>query len=69
MAINLEFYLKKRCEDIHIEKALRYEELYNDIGNTNLRIVFATLHQQFNDLILFMYRKTNGHFMQMKVGL
>ena len=62
MAINLEFYLKKRCEDIHIEKSLRYEELYNDIGNTNLRIVFATLHQQFNDLILFMYRKTNGHF-------
>lgn len=62
MAINLEFYLKKRCEDIHIEKALRYEELYNDIGNTNLRIVFATLHQQFNDLTLFMYRKTNGHF-------
>lgn len=62
MAINLEFYLKKRCEDIHIEKALRYEELYNDINNTNLKTIFATLHQQFNGLISFMYSKINGHF-------
>lgn len=62
MAINLDFYLKKRCEDIHIDKALRYEELYDDINNSSLKIVFATLHQEFNGLISFMYSKTNGHF-------
>ena len=62
MAINIDFYLKKRCEDIQIEKALRLEELYNDIDNPKLRIIFATLHQEFNRLISFMYNKTNGHF-------
>lgn len=62
MAVNMDFYLKKRCEDIQIEKALRLEELYNDIDNPKLRIIFATLHQEFNKLIIFMYNKTNGHF-------
>lgn len=62
MAVNVDFYLKKRCEDIQIEKALRLEELYNDIDNPKLRIIFATLHQEFNRLISFMYNKTNGHF-------
>lgn len=62
MAVNMDFYLKKRCEDIQIEKALRLEELYNDIDNPKLRIIFATLHQEFNRLIIFMYNKTNGHF-------
>lgn len=62
MAVNIDFYLKKRCEDIQIEKALRLEELYNDIDNPKLRIIFATLHQEFNRLISFMYNKTNGHF-------
>lgn len=62
MAVNMDFYLKKRCEDIQIEKALRLEELYNDIDNPKLRIIFATLHQEFKRLIIFMYNKTNGHF-------
>lgn len=62
MAVNIDFYLKKRCEDIQIEKALRLEELYNDIDNPKLKIIFATLHQEFNRLISFMYNKTNGHF-------
>lgn len=62
MAVNVEFYLKKRCEDIHIENTLIFEELYNDIENTKLRAIFATLHQEFNRLIDFMYSKTNGHF-------
>lgn len=62
MAVNIDFYLKKRCEDIQIEKALKLEELYNDIDNPKLRIIFATLHQEFNRLISFMYNKTNGHF-------
>lgn len=62
MAVNVDFYLKKRCEDIQMEKALRLEELYNDIDNPKLRIIFATLHQEFNRLISFMYNKTNGHF-------
>lgn len=62
MAVNIDFYLKKRYEDIQIEKVLRLEELYNDIDNPKLRIIFATLHQEFNRLISFMYNKTNGHF-------
>lgn len=62
MAINLEFYLNKRCEDIQIESALRFEELYNNVNNQKLKIIFATLHQEFNRLIKFMYNKTNGHF-------
>ena len=68
MAVNVDFYLKKRCEDIQIEKALRLEELYNDIDNPKLRIIFATLHQEFNRLISFMYNKTNGHFNAVKVN-
>lgn len=62
MTVNTDFYLKKRCEDIQIDEALKLEELYNDIDNPKLRIVFATLHQEFNRLINFMYNKTNGHF-------
>lgn len=41
---------------------LRTEELYNDISNVYLKKLFAILHQEFNRLFNFMFRKTNGHF-------
>ena len=52
MAINIDFYLKKRCEDIQIEKALRLEELYNDIDSeTNYINRIESIKQILNQKI------------------
>ena len=50
MAVNMDFYLKKRCEDIQIEKALRLEELYNDIDNPKLKEIMSLYGIQLLDV-------------------
>ena len=62
MAVNIEYFLKKKYEQYVLQEVLRTEELYNDINNIYLKQLFAILHQEFNRLFSFMYRKTNGHF-------
>ncbi len=62
MAVKIEYFLKQKYEKYQLQEVLRTEELYNDIDNTYLKKLFAILHQEFNRLFSFMYRKTNGHF-------
>ncbi len=62
MAINIEYFLKQKYSEIQIDRAIKTEELYDDIDNKYIKIIFATLHQEINSLIDFMYHKTNGHF-------
>lgn len=64
MAINIEVYLKNKANEIEIETALKLENLYSDIDNLYLKKIFATMHQEFNRLIGYMYykKRTNNHF-------
>ena len=60
MAVNIEYFLKQKYEQYELKEALRTEELYNDIDNIYLKKLFAILHQEFNRLFSFIYRKTKG---------
>lgn len=62
MAVNIEYFLKQKYGKYQLQEVLKTEELYNDIDNAYLKKLFAILHQEFNRLFSFMYRKTNGHF-------
>lgn len=62
MTVNIQYFLKQKYEQYELQEVLRTEELYNDINNIYLKKLFAILHQEFNRLFSFMYRKTNGHF-------
>lgn len=62
MAINIEYYLNKKYEEIIIEGAVRTEELYSNVADKRIKYIFAVLHQEINRLIKFMYSKTNFHF-------
>lgn len=62
MAVNIEYFLKQKYDQYGLQEMLRTEELYNDINNRYLKKLFAILHQEFNRLFSFMYKKTNGHF-------
>lgn len=62
MAVNIEYFLKQKYDQYGLQERLRTEELYNDINNRYLKKLFAILHQEFNRLFSFMYKKTNGHF-------
>ncbi len=62
MTVNIQYFLKQKYEQYKLQEVLRTEELYNDINNIYLKKLFAILHQEFNRLFSFMYRKTNSHF-------
>lgn len=62
MAVNIEYFLSQKYDRYELQETLRTEELYNDINNIYLKKLFAILHQEFNRLFSFMYKKTNGHF-------
>ncbi len=62
MAINMDFYLTSKYEEINIDDVVRTERLYEYVADERLRYIFAVLHQEINRLIKFMYRKTNFHF-------
>lgn len=62
MAVNIEYFLSQKYDRYELQEVLRTEDLYNDINNVYLKKLFAILHQEFNRLFSFMYRKTNGHF-------
>lgn len=62
MAININYYLNNKFDEIQIPHAIKTEDLYSDVPDRKLKLIFATLHQEFNRLISFMYKKTNGHF-------
>ena len=59
---NVNVFLKQIYEKHISFEVIETYELYSDIGNEYLRNLFAILHQKFNELFGFMYRKTNGHF-------
>lgn len=62
MAVNIQYFLSQKYNIYKLNEVLRTEELYNDINDVYLKKLFAILHQEFNRLFNFMYRKTNGHF-------
>lgn len=62
MAINISYFLKQKYEEYQLNEVIKTEELYSDIPNEYLKLLFATLHQEFNRLYRFMYGKSNGHF-------
>lgn len=64
MFVNIDYYLKVKCEENPIDGVLRIEELYKDISNECLKQLFAIMHQKFNSLLSFMQakKKSNGHY-------
>lgn len=67
MAVNIEYFLKQKYDQYGLQEMLRTEELYNDINNRYLKKLFAILHQEFNRLFSFMYKKQMVILMQMRV--
>ena len=62
MAKNVNYFLKKKCEEYELNEVIRTEDLYENIANEYQKKLFAILHQEFNRLFKFMYSKGNGHF-------
>lgn len=62
MAVNLEFYMNRKMEEIELDSAVLTEDLYDYVADERLQYIFAVLHQELNRLINFMYSKTNMHF-------
>lgn len=62
MAVNINVFLKNKYLDFQLEEALKTIDIYSNISNEYQKNLFAILHQEFNRLISFMYKKTNNHF-------
>lgn len=64
MAININYFLKQKYEENTPTEELKTEELYNDVSNIYLKRLFALMHQSFNNLFEFMYKKSksNHHY-------
>lgn len=62
--MDIDYFLKTKCEENQVEGVLRTEELYKNISNTHLKQLFAYMHQNINGLISFMQAKknSNGHY-------
>lgn len=62
--MDIDYFLKTKCEENQVEGVLRTEELYKNISNTHLKQLFAFMHQNINGLINFMQAKknSNGHY-------
>ena len=62
--MDIEYFLKVKCEENRVEGVLRTTELYKNIENKYLKHLFAVMHQGFNGLLNFMQmkKKSNGHY-------
>lgn len=67
---NVEGFLSFKLDQIlsihNSEKVVLYRSFYDEISNENLKEIFSVLHNQLNDLFLFMNHKNSpgfgGHF-------
>lgn len=62
MAIDINYFLNQKCQEIELDRVVYTEELYNNVADERLKYIFSILHQEFNRLIKYMYSKTNYHF-------
>lgn len=64
MKLNIQHFLKSKLDENRIYEAIKTEGLYDNIGNQDLKQLFAIMHQKFNELLIFMQSKkmSNGHF-------
>lgn len=62
--MDIEYFLKTKCEENEIEEVVKTEDLYKNIGNRYLKQLFAIMHQRFNGLLNFMQakKKSNGYY-------
>lgn len=56
MAVDINYYLSKKYEQLQIEEAVP-DELYEFVADSRLKYIFSVLHKKFDELIKFMYYK------------
>lgn len=59
--MDIDYFLRTKCEENQVEGVLRTEELYKNISNIYLKQLFAVMHQNINGLLSFMQAKKNGN--------
>ncbi len=66
MAINIEYFIKQKYQEINFQGTLKTEDLYNGYCSDNpyFEKILAIMHQEYNGLFRFMYSKlkSNAHY-------
>lgn len=62
--MNIDVFLNEKYKQYEPKQSLSTLDLYKNIKNNNLKILFAVMHQKFNELFKFMYSKSksNNHY-------
>lgn len=48
VVMDIDYFLRTKCEENQVEGVLRTEELYKNISNIYLKQLFAVMHQNIN---------------------